>query len=76
MSLRIVTEFIQFFWMFESHHQQRLAWKDAAQARIARVRAEEQSAAQFQAMLEANPSGALGNAQINDPDRLNRSGLL
>ena len=76
MSLRIVTEFIQFFWMFESHAQQRLAWEDAAQARIARVRAEAQAAAQLQAMLDANPSGARGNATLNDDDALDQSGLL
>lgn len=66
----------QFFWMLESHAQQRLAWEDAAQARIARARAEAQAAARLRAMLDANPSGQLGDAQLNDPDALERSGLL
>lgn len=76
MSLRKVVELYQFFWMFESHAQQRLAWEDASQARIARMRAEAQAAAQLRAMLNANPSGALGNARLNDWDNLERSGLL
>ena len=76
MSLRRITELYQFVWMFESHHQQRLAWKDAAEARIARERAEAVAAAQLRAMLNANPSGALGDARINDADILAKSGLL
>jgi hypothetical protein len=76
MSLHRITGLFQFFWMFESHHHQRLAWKDAARARIARDRAETQSAAQLQAMLVANPSGALGDARLDDADNLKRSGLL
>ena len=76
MSLGKIMEIYQFFWMFESHAQQRLAWEDAAQARIARVRAEAQAAAQLQAMLDANPSGARGNATLNDDDALDQSGLL
>ena len=40
MSVRRLVEIYQFFWMFESHAQQRLAWEDAEQARIARARAE------------------------------------
>lgn len=76
MSFRAISDVIQFFWMFESHHHQRLAWKDAAAARIARERAEAQALAQFQAMLEANPSGALGDAQLDHPDSLRKSGLL
>ncbi|MBN9033805.1 MAG: hypothetical protein BGO05_21410 [Rhizobiales bacterium 63-7] len=76
MSLGKIMEIYQFFWMFESHAQQRLAWEDAAQARIARVRAEAQAAAQLQAMLDANPSGELGNAALNDDDALDQSGLL
>lgn len=71
-----VTEIIQFFWMFESHHHQRLAWEDAKQARVARIRAEAQSAAQFRAMLNANPSGSLGHARLNDEEALRKSGLL
>lgn len=76
MSLGRIMEIYQFFWMFESHAQQRLAWNDAAQARIARARAEAQSAAQLRAMMIAHPSGALGKGQLNDRDALERSGLL
>ncbi|WP_236899120.1 hypothetical protein [Devosia sp. SL43] len=71
-----ITEIYQFFWMFESHAQQRKAWDDAAQARVARVRAEAQAAAQLHAMLSANPSGSLGHAKLNDEDSLDESGLL
>ena len=66
----------QFFHMFESHHQQRLAWEDAAQARIARERAERMAASQLAAMLEANPSGQLGASTLNDVDALTKGGLL
>lgn len=76
MIFRQISEYYQFFWMFESHAQQRLAWEDAAEARIARLRAEAQAAAQTRAMLDANPSGQLGHAKINDEDALRRSGLL
>lgn len=76
MSLGRIMEIYQFVWMFESHAQQRLAWKDAAQARLARTRAEAQAAAQLRAMLDANPSGALGDARLDDLDVLDRSGLL
>ena len=71
-----ITEIVQFFWMFESHYHTRLAWKDAALARVARQRAEQQAAAQLRAMLDANPSGQLGHAKLNDPEALRRSGLL
>ena len=76
MSLHRLTEIYQFFWMFESHAQQRLAWRDAAEARVARARAEAMAAAQLRAMLAANPSGQLGHARLNDPDSLEESGLL
>ncbi len=76
MSFGRLTELYQFFWMLESHAQQRLAWEDAAEARIARIRTEHQAAAQLQAMLDANPSGQLGNAKLDDPEALERSGLL
>lgn len=76
MIFREIGEYYQFFWMFESHRQQRLAWEDAAQARIARIRAEAQAAAQMRAMLDANPGGQLGHAKINDEDALRRSGLV
>lgn len=71
-----VSQLIQFVWMFEARRQQRLAWEDAAKARIARDRSEAESQRQLAAMREANPSGALGSAQLNDPDRLEESGLL
>lgn len=71
-----VSAFIQFFWMFESHAQQRLAWEDAAEARVARRKADALAAAQFEAMLRANPSGSLGHAKINDLEVLKREGLL
>lgn len=76
MSLGRVIEIYQFYWMLKSHSQQRLAWNDAAQARIARARAEAQSAAQLHAMLIAHPSGALGHARLDDLDTLRESGLL
>lgn len=76
MSYRVMMELYQFCWMFESHAQQRLAWDDAAEARIARMRAEAQAAAQLQAMLTANPEGSLGNAKLNDIESLKASGLL
>lgn len=76
MSIRRLVEIYQFFWMLESHAQQRLAWEDAEQMRIARARAEAQAAAQLQAMLDANPSGSLGHAKLDDEDVLRESGLL
>lgn len=76
MLLRNAVEIYQFFWMLESHAQQRLAWDDAAQMRIARIRAEAQAEARLRAMLDANPSGQLGDAKLNDMDKLKDSGLL
>lgn len=76
MMFQRITEFVQFFWMFESHYQQRLAWEDAAEARIARAKAEAHAAAQLQAMLNANPSGSLGHAKLIDVEALKRDGLL
>ena len=76
MSFGRIMEIYQFFWMFESHAQQRLAWNDAEQARLARARAEAQAEAQLRAMLDANPSGSLGDARLDDFDVLDRSGLL
>lgn len=76
MSIGRVTEVVQFFWMFESHAQQRLGWQDAAEARIARARAEAHAREQLYAMLTAHPSGALGHASLDDDDALRRSGLL
>ena len=74
--MRPIMDIFQFFWMFESQAQQRLAWEDAAEARIARARAESLAAAQAKAMLDANPSGQLGDAHLNDPENLRQSGLL
>lgn len=71
-----IMEIYNFFWMFESHYAQRLSWQDAEEMRIARARAEEQAAARLQAMLDANPSGQLGNAQLDDEQALRDSGLL
>lgn len=71
-----IMDIYNFFWMLESHSAQRLAWQDAEEARIARARAEAQAAAQLQAMLDANPSGQLGHAQLDDDDAILRSGLL
>ena len=69
-------EFYQFFHMVESHAQQRLAWEDAAKARIARDRAEAQAQAQLRAMLDANPSGQLGTSSLDDADALKNANLL
>lgn len=76
MSLGRLVQIYQFFWMLESHAQQRLAWEDAEQMRIARARAEAQAAAQLRAMLDANPSGSLGHATLNDDEVLREPGLL
>ncbi|PZU85745.1 MAG: hypothetical protein DI527_20920 [Chelatococcus sp.] len=76
MSLNRLIQIYQFVWMLESHAQQRLAWEDAAEMRLARMRAEAQAAAQLRAMLDANPSGQLGHARLNDDDALRESGLL
>lgn len=76
MSLRQLTELYEIFWMFESHYQQRLAWHDAAEARLARDRAEERARLQHAAMMAANPSGALGSSRLDDDDALGESGLL
>ncbi|MBO6508117.1 MAG: hypothetical protein JJ979_06485 [Roseibium sp.] len=74
--MRQISEYVQFFWMFESHAQQRLAWEDAAEARIARVKAEEAAALQLQAMLDANPSGSLGHSILYVVVALQTEGLL
>jgi hypothetical protein len=76
MGVRNLVEIYQFFWMLESHAQQQLAWQDAAEARIARARAEARAEAQLRAMLDANPSGQLGNSTLNDERKLRESGLL
>ncbi|MGB3503422.1 MAG: hypothetical protein WBA44_17500 [Mesorhizobium sp.] len=71
-----IMEIYNFVWMLESHAAQRLAWRDAEEMRVARVRAEAQAAAQLYAMLDANPSGQLGNAMLDDEQALRESGLL
>lgn len=76
MSIGRLVQIYQFFWMLESHAQQRLAWEDAEEMRYARARAEAQAAAQLQAMLIANPSGSLGHARLDDEEALRESGLL
>jgi hypothetical protein len=76
MSFRRAFELYEIYWMFESHAQQRLAWRDAVEARVARARAEAQAAAQLRAMLLANPSGQLGRATLNDERALRQAGLL
>jgi hypothetical protein len=76
MGFRRLVEIYQFIWMLESNAQQRLAWEDAAEARIARMRAEERAESQLQAMLIANPSGALGHAALDDKEALRKAGLL
>lgn len=73
---RFFIEAYQFFWMLESHSQQRLSWGDAAEARVARARAETRAVAQSQAMLAANPSGQLGHAKLDDEEALREAGLL
>ncbi len=74
--MRQITEIIQFFWMFESHHHQRLAWRDAEEMRIARDRAEARALEQHKVMIDANPSGQLGHSVLNDEDALRKSGLI
>lgn len=76
MAIGRLMQLYQLWWMFESHAQQRLAWKDADDARRARARAEAQAAAQLEAMLQANPSGQLGHAKLNDEQALINAGLL
>lgn len=69
-------EIYQFIWSLRANYEQTKAWKDADEARISRVRAEQQAAIRLQAMLDANPSGQLGNSKLNDDDTLKDSGLL
>lgn len=66
----------QFVHTIQAHYHQSLAWEDAEKMRIARERAEEQSAAQVKAMLDANPSGQLGASTLDDRAALERAGLL
>lgn len=66
----------QFFWSLESQSQQRLAWKDAELARIARAQAEARAEAQLNAMMIANPSGQLGRSALGGSETLKKGGLL
>lgn len=77
--MRFIGGFIQiyqFLWSLEAHREQRLAWRDAAEARRARIVAEHRAAAQHHAMMIANPSGQLGRSALGTRDALERSGLL
>ena len=76
MSFEWIGKFCEMLWEAEVRHQQQLAWNDAAEARIARERAELAAKVQLQAMLDAHPSGALGHSKLNDIDALKREGLL
>lgn len=76
MSLNQLMALHQFLFSLESQAAQRLAWEDAEQARLARARADMIAAMRMRAMLDANPSGQLGDAQLNDLKALKRSGLL
>lgn len=69
-------EAYQFGFMLLSHYNQMRSWQDAGEARLARARAEQIAEMQMRAMLDANPSGQLGNAQIDDEAVLRESGLL
>lgn len=69
-------EIYQFYWMLRSNYHQELAWQDAAEARQSRARAEAQAYAQMEAMLRANPSGQLGNAELDDAENLKDAGLI
>lgn len=66
----------QFCWSLEAHREQRLAWRDAAEARRARLIAEARAAAQHRAMMEANPSGQLGHSALGTRETLQKGGLL
>jgi len=72
----IVDDLYRIYWMLRSHSEQKRAWRDAEQARLARERAEAQAAARLEDMLTANPSGALGTARLNDEKLLKKAGLL
>ncbi len=76
MSMEHALQLYRLYWMFRSHREQRLAWQDASEARQARTRAEARAAAQLDAMLDANPSGQLGNTELDDEKALRRAGLL
>jgi hypothetical protein len=66
----------QFIWSLEAHREQRLAWRDATEARRARIIAEARAQAQHQAMMKANPSGQLGSSALGTREALEKGGLL
>ena len=66
----------QFIWSLEAHREQRLAWRDAAEARRARLMAEARAQAQHNAMMKANPSGQLGSSALGNREALKKGGLL
>lgn len=77
--MRFISGFIQiyqFIWSLEAHREQRLAWRDAAEARRARLIAEARAQAQHRAMMEANPSGQLGRSALGTRESLEKGGLL
>lgn len=77
--MRYIGGFIQiyqFIWSLEAHREQRLAWRDAAEARQARTIAEARAQAQHRAMMEANPSGQLGRSALGTRQALEKGGLL
>lgn len=76
MFFRQMLGFYNLYWMLRSHGEQKRAWEDAAEARLARLRAEARAAEQARAMLAANPSGQLGHARLDDVEALRRAGLL
>lgn len=76
MKKKTIVNTLKFGWSALEHYQQVLSWIDAAEAREARQRAELLAELRFQEMLDANPSGQLGNGQLNDKDALKESGLL
>jgi hypothetical protein len=71
-----VMQLYQFMWSLEAHRQQRMAWHDAAQARVARAMAEQRAEQQHQAMMIANPSGQLGRSALGEREALEKGGLL
>jgi len=75
-SVALLAGMVQAIGQAHMAYQQHLMWEDARLAREARERSERRAEQQFKAMLEANPSGQLGNAKLNDRDNLVRAGLL
>ena len=76
MKPQTLMKFFRFGWSALEHYQQALSWADAAEARQARLEAEALAAARLEEMLDANPSGQLGNSQLNDANALRKADLL